>query len=300
MGIKQYSLPQNDTSLPDVNVFWDDQSKIIFDCGPANILSFLKFVDEFNNDGFQLSDIRRIVITHHHIDHIGGLRFFPKNIPVIIQKNSIDFQNIQTYQVIDTKKILKNFDSSNLFNKNINNIAFRILMEYDDSKSLENRQVSFIHKQEIEFEGWTLIPSRGHSSSDLICYNRQQNVAITGDIILPNIFFNSIIEFDLEKQRPVGLRGEFMTELNTILGLSPEIVFIGHGHSLNLDEVKRNILNTTKRMKRTEKKVLKSVNENLNVTETVELIFRNFIPYEYFLPFSEVLNIYLENDLLNN
>jgi len=63
-------------------------SAILVDIGA----SFRAFNEEMSSKNFDINGIKAILITHEHVDHIGGLKTFikQKNIPVIASKNTIN------------------------------------------------------------------------------------------------------------------------------------------------------------------------------------------------------------------
>lgn len=295
--IKTYTLPQGNATSPDVNMHWDTECKILFDCGPDEIESFLMFKNLFEMDGNSIRTIKAIVITHHHIDHLGGLKYFPKSIPVILNKNVLRFQNVNWNLIQSSERVIGNLiDTEDIKNK----VLRRIVNEYDASNSLYDRKIITADptsQEKVTVGPWTFVSTMGHSSSDLIAYNTLTGIAITGDIILPKIFFNAIIELDNDLQNLTSFRNEFYDEMDYILELNPKLLYIGHGEHLDYERLKSSVNNTIKRMHRTERKITKAISdsESINLTEMIEKIFKTFIPYDYFLPFSEVTSIYLDN-----
>jgi N-acyl homoserine lactone hydrolase len=47
--------------------------------------------DELERHGIALQDVRKIVLSHLHNDHAGGLRLFDRSVPVVIQRRELDY-----------------------------------------------------------------------------------------------------------------------------------------------------------------------------------------------------------------
>jgi N-acyl homoserine lactone hydrolase len=47
--------------------------------------------DELARHGVALEDVRRIVLSHLHNDHAGGLRLFDRSVPVVVQRRELDY-----------------------------------------------------------------------------------------------------------------------------------------------------------------------------------------------------------------
>lgn len=281
-SIIKYELNQPDSTLPKVNIYYVPGINTLIDCGPNDLKAFLDFKTKFENNGFQISDIKRIILTHHHIDHIGMLVFFPRNIEVIVNSNAMNFQGSETFT-----KIIRFVDKNyHLDDDHKKDIIYRLLSEYDCAESLKARPVKLIN-HETMIDQFLLIPTMGHSSSDLLIFDTFNDILFSGDVLLPGVYFNVILEF-----KDTGwctLRQEYSKELLKLRLLNCDFLYPGHGEIFEKSKLNKLIENNTKRMNRTNKKVLR--NKGKDITIMINESFKNFLQYSYFLPFSETIGI---------
>lgn len=74
-------MPQLNPRAPQVNVYLIKSKKILIDAGPDNYQCFLKLQDVLKNFAINIHELR-VIITHHHPDHVGLLKYFPRDVKV--------------------------------------------------------------------------------------------------------------------------------------------------------------------------------------------------------------------------
>lgn len=72
--------------------YYTGAAKLILDEDEYLLKEEEQLPTQLNNLGFQCKDVKTIILTHLHEDHVGGLRYFP-NAQVIISKAEWDIRN---------------------------------------------------------------------------------------------------------------------------------------------------------------------------------------------------------------
>ncbi len=138
-------------------------------------------------------DIKFIINTHAHFDHIGGNGFFP-NAKIIMHK-------------LDAP-VLENGDSST---------------SYADffGGQLKKRKVDMKVEEGFELNGLEVIHTPGHTPGSISLYNRKEKILFSGDLIFADGFGRT----DLVG----GNREDLMKSIEKIKGLEIEKLLPGHG-----------------------------------------------------------------------
>lgn len=282
-NIIQIKLKQG-KNHPDVNVYVLLKEKVLIDVGPKSIntLNFLR--KELASLGLCFETLNMIILTHHHVDHVGLLEYLPTGLR-IIGPDHLDFYSSDIYK----KSIQELLIDDALSIEFKNDIERQLTTEIIPSISKINYIPFSKAKKVLQQFNLAAVELSGHSSEDIVIIDSEKNY-FTGDIIIPKIFFNCIYEVD--KVRPKNQRWAYYNELKFLDRLVNQVL-PGHGDILKVEELKKAILVNRKRMRRTEKKIIRELNkEKVNRVETVcRNVFQSFLPYSKFLPFSEVVSV---------
>ncbi|MRG90118.1 hypothetical protein C5O77_01075 (plasmid) [Limosilactobacillus reuteri] len=287
-NIIQIKLKQG-KNHPDVNVYVLLKEKVLIDIGPKSVNTLNLLKKELASLGLSFETLNLIILTHHHVDHVGLLEYLPSGLR-IVGPDHLDFYSSDIYKK-SIQKLLVDDDLSIEFK---NDIEKQLTTEIIPSINRKNYVPFSESKKILQQFGLTAVELSGHSSEDIVITDSENN-CFTGDIIIPKIFFNCIYEVD--KVRPKHQRWSYYHELNFLDSLV-NLVLPGHGDILKLEELKKAVLVNRKRMKRTEKKIIRELNkETVNGVENVcRNVFQSFLPYSKFLPFSEVVSVIESND----
>ncbi|KZK08434.1 beta-lactamase domain protein [Lactococcus cremoris] len=281
-GIYRITYPIDIAGVPDVNSYFIKDEKLLIDAGPGYNSAYQKLINSLKSIDTEIKDIEAVIVTHHHIDHIGMIKFFPPEIKIISDK-FITFYNSEDY-VKEVKLFVKSITLPSDF---IEEIEKMLLIEALDI-NLENRTV--IDYCRFSKENFKVIVSKGHSSKDGIIIYREKYL-FSGDIIIPKIFFNCLIDFDSSSGLCTDIRINYESELTLIKNLSFLYLLPGHCQVIDKEETLRHIKITLSRMVRTERRVKKAMESNLIFIDLISKIFGEFMRYNKFLPFSDVFTI---------
>lgn len=178
----------------------------------------------------QLGDIEQIVITHHHVDHVGGIDFFGEDVPVIGHEYNNRWlvpssEFIRNYNHFYMKLALEMGMPSAYVSK-IDNIAGGEV--FACNRSLTN---TFKEGDEVPgLPGWVVYETPGHALGHVVLFRESDGTLIGGDMLLQNVSPNPIIEPPLKENDE---RPKSQLLLNDSLRMLQELpistVYAGHG-----------------------------------------------------------------------
>lgn len=205
------------------------ESITLIDAGIDNQTCWDYFNIVLAEHGFKTTDIDRIVLTHHHEDHVGLLRriLAVKDIPIYAHPITIlrlkmdsDFFHMRYrfFQTLYTEMdcIL---DAQSRLEK-----LKKTLNELDKKRLIAN----YIPITAGDFVGeFEVIETPGHSPDSISLYDRKRQWLFTGDLVLKDSSTNAIIDPDLN-----GVRLQSVTQQRQSLlkcaELDAKLVFPGH------------------------------------------------------------------------
>ena len=178
----------------------------------------------------QLGDIEQIVITHHHVDHVGGIDFFRDDVPVI----GHEYNN---RWLVFSPDFIKNY------NHFFRNLSFEMGLPYAYVNKIDkiaggeaficSRSLTGTLKEGDEvpgLPGWVVYETPGHALGHVVFFHESDGALIGGDMLLQNVSPNPIIEPPLNENNE---RPKSQLLLNDSLRMLQELpissVYAGHG-----------------------------------------------------------------------
>jgi hydroxyacylglutathione hydrolase len=176
---------------------------------PGSSKKILGFVEKA---GLKPSDIKTIIITHHHPDHTGSLARLKKatGANVAVHLEDADYVSGKKKQVIQAK--------------NLRTFLFKLLRRFFGSKPVSP---DIILKDGDMICGLTVIHTPGHTPGSIALYDRGKRIIFVGDTLRyakgkiagsPELFSS-----DMEKAK---------RSIEKIAKLDYEILLSGHGKPL--------------------------------------------------------------------
>lgn len=290
-GIYKISYPLNIEGIKDVNSYFIKEEKLLIDAGPGYELAYEKLLSSLESINLGINDIEYVILTHHHTDHMGMIKYFPKSIKIISDK-LVGYYDSKKYN-----KTVKSFsDSLPLPSKFVSEIQEMLMLE---STSIDWKGRPLIDYSQFSKKNFKISVSKGHSSKDAIIQYKNKYL-FSGDIIIPKIFFNCLIDFADNSSTPCSeIRNNYENELNIVKSIDFLYLLPGHSRPIDKDETLRHIDITFSRMKRTETKVKKAIEEKVTFFDLINITFGDFLKYNKFLPFAEVYTILEKMNLLD-
>lgn len=209
-----YFIPGQDDFIPDSHAYiiGDPESKdlSLVDVGLTGKGSYK--IESIKKQGIDLSSIKRIIMTHTHLDHIGCLAEIKKVIPeaeLWIHRNEAE--------------LIENNDDRGIYGMD----AFKAMcqMQYDIGpdafRFTVDRKLQGGEICEIGGMIWEVIFIPGHSMGGIALYEPAQKILIPGDVIYADY---AIGRFDLYGADASQLR----ESLNKLAGLDIDVLLPGH------------------------------------------------------------------------
>ncbi|MCX8084694.1 MAG: MBL fold metallo-hydrolase [Calditerrivibrio sp.] len=208
-----------------------DGTIVMFDTGPHT-----PEASTYISKHVDLSRLSYLFITHCHIDHYGMLYHIKKNTNARIFISRYDQLKLklsdERVELISEILAKEKFPYKAI--KSISSVSeyFRDILPFPEAEILEDH-IELIEKLHISF-----LHCPGHTQSDIDYL--YQNYAITGDVILRDIFQTPLLDIDLDT--PNNRYNNYLAFLNTVEKLMSikDLIFLP-GHNITIDNIKYRI-----------------------------------------------------------
>ncbi|WP_409289113.1 MBL fold metallo-hydrolase [Peribacillus sp. SCS-37] len=186
------------------------------------------------SEGFQLSDIEQVIITHHHPDHAGGAGFLPAHVPYLGHEANQRWLLLQDDFIREHDEFFLGLARE--LGVPVEYIGF-IKYLRGSLKFASNRPLTGFLKDGSELPGhpgWTVVETLGHAQSHISLYHEQNGYMIGGDHLLARISPNPLIEPPKEKggERPKSLL-QYNQSIKELSEMPISHVYPGHGENIS-------------------------------------------------------------------
>lgn len=189
-------IPGRDRFLPDSHMYvigTDDSHDIsLVDCGLMEMGSYK--LEEIEKGGIPLKDVRRVIMTHIHLDHVGCLPEILKAIPhaeVWVHKDEAVYLERGDESVVFGNSMFESMIRSQ-YNLPKNFFATKVHRKLEGGETLSLGGVTF-----------KVIHLPGHSVGSIGLFNEEHRLLISGDTIYAD---GAIGRYDLVSADPHELR----------------------------------------------------------------------------------------------
>lgn len=214
-----------------VNVYLVDEEPVtLIDTGVKTDASFQLLTESLRRLGYGVEDIRRILITHSHLDHYGQAKRISDLSGAEVYIHVEEYQRIKSIRQFRTKvaSVLgHNGVPIDLLDKTIQ------YMESAEQLAEPLDEVLFISEgDEICFKNMALRPIHcpGHSPGLICLYLEGEGILVSGDHLLKEISPNPVIN---PSQTAVGSGStslkQYLQSIRKIEDLEVSLVLPGHG-----------------------------------------------------------------------
>jgi glyoxylase-like metal-dependent hydrolase (beta-lactamase superfamily II) len=240
-GIYQMTLTLSGFNPGSINVYLlkDSGGYTLVDTGwdtPPAVSSMVAQLAEFN---IGIEEIKRILITHCHIDHLGMSGRFKKSnqATVYFHKNEIDLMNLRFQNGDQYLPLTDMFLQQHGFPK-----SELVLPEVKLPEIIDIIEPDGLFKggEEIQVGQYrlTVINTPGHTPGHVSYYEAHHKILISGDVLLPDIDTNAALHV---QHMPNPLH-QYMDSLHLLREMDINLVLPGHGyvfsnHRERIDEI---------------------------------------------------------------
>jgi glyoxylase-like metal-dependent hydrolase (beta-lactamase superfamily II) len=232
-GIAKITMP---TPFPvgDVNVFLIKGERLtMVDAGTNTDESWNSFIKQLNELHLTPNDIDQIILTHHHPDHVGLLAYFPESVEVYGHPLNQPWLTISDEFI----KLNEDFFVTALVEFGVPEQFLSLKHEFRKSTKFScNRTLTgplIEGDAPIGLKEWKVIETPGHASSHIGLFREKDGIYIGGDLLLPHISPNPMLEPPLtgeqERSKP---QLQLNASLKKLLTYHITTVYPGHGDKI--------------------------------------------------------------------
>lgn len=279
-----------DRLLKTVNFFLvkRDNSLTLIDAGWNNEECWNALNHALMKNGLTLTDLTEIILTHHHIDHIGLVNRIvsqhsipvytsPQSIPRLKRDKEFLEMRIEFY-----KKLYQEMGCGETAEQRIDYLIKAVIDNKDNT--IEADISAITAKSLLNFE---IIEVPGHAPDQLAFLDQKENEIFVGDLLLEHISSNALVEPDnLGKRLPTV--SQQIKSLRKCMELDVKLVYPGHGNLIkNPNDLIR------KRLERVELKgqrLIELIKSGMTTANDIAITWYKNVYYEQFgLVMSEII-----------
>lgn len=248
----------------DVNVYLIREDPLtLIDVGPKTPQAETALRTELGRHGIQLSDIRRVVLTHSHEDHCGlakKVRDEAKNADVFVHRWETGHLFGRLARDEHRDLLLRSGVPASVFEEM--QVLYESISLLTDSLA-EGEFIDLEDEMELDFANGSLrvLHTPGHTPGSCSFVREADRTLICGDCVLKRITPNPIVSPDpVDRSRRFASLAEYLVSLARLRSYSPTLVHGGHGGSItDFDEIFHRYIRA---IDDRQKRVVSLVNEN--------------------------------------
>ena len=234
-GVFRVVLPLPFPGLNAVNAFLlaDDDGPTLVDCGirnpaPEGDHGWADLTGALAAAGAEVTSLRRLVVTHTHIDHYGMAARILEESGCELWMHRSAHEDLELYRdptgaTVNLRELLADHGAS----------AEELdeLTQFEDWRPFVSGVVDATHAVEggESFDAggrtWSVVYTPGHARSHVCLWSEGDGLLVSGDHLLPTI----TPHIDFERGGEEDPLGEFLESLEKVEDLDPKMVLPGHG-----------------------------------------------------------------------
>jgi glyoxylase-like metal-dependent hydrolase (beta-lactamase superfamily II) len=292
-GIYKFSIP-TPFAVGEVNVYVVEGEKLtLFDAGYYTDETVRQLEREMNAAGFSLNDIEQVILTHHHVDHVGLLGYFSAHHPVPVYGHVL----CNPWLAHDEEFFADQMRSFGAFY--LQHGAPKALAASPERlQGMIRRYTTRAPLTETLDEGdalpglpgWQVLYTPGHAQSHLCFYRPKDRVMIAGDHLIAHISPNALVEPPTmgTGERPKTLI-QYRQSLQKIYDLPLSLTLSGHGSEITNHRqlIDKRFAETEDRANKIQRLLIER--GSMTAYELTQAIFPKVYEKEFALTMSEII-----------
>jgi glyoxylase-like metal-dependent hydrolase (beta-lactamase superfamily II) len=279
-----------DRLLKTVNFFLvkREKSLSLIDAGWNNEECWNALNHALRKNGFSLTDLTEIILTHHHIDHIGLVNRIVSKHPIPVYTSPVSIPRLKRdkdfleMRIEFYKKLYQEMGCGETAEQRIDYLIKAVIDNKDNTIDADITAITA--KSLFNFE---IIEVPGHAPDQLAFLNHKEHEIFVGDLLLEHISSNALVEPDnLGKRLPTV--SQQMESLRKCMELDIKLVYPGHGSLIkNPNDLIR------KRLERVEikgQRLIELIKSGVTTANDIAITWYKNVYYEQFgLVMSEII-----------
>ena len=238
------------TSLKSINFYLvkDGHSLFLIDAGVNDENCWQALNKTLVQNRLTLKDITHILLTHHHLDHVGLVNRIVAEHPIPVYAHSLSFPRLRRddafmkMRIEFFSKLYEEMGCGEAGIDQVNYLKQAVIKNKSQKIDCDLYELTGDH-----FQSFDLVAFPGHAPDQIGFYQKEQKRLFSGDLLINHISSNALIEPD-----PFGERMKSLTEhadsYKKCLSLDVDILYSGHGEPItNYKEIIEKRLNGIER-----------------------------------------------------
>ncbi len=219
------------SSLKSINFYLikADQSLLLIDAGLNNDDCWRALNKTLSKNGFDISDITHICLTHHHIDHVGLVNRVVSAKPIPVFAHPLSFPRLKSepefiqMRIEFFDKLYREMGCGEAGQKQVEHL--RKAAKMNQSQKIE----CDLHELATgSFENFKVLEVPGHAPDQIAFYHSNTRKLFAGDLLISHISSNALVEPTGNGKRTQSL-SLHLDSMKKCLELFVGTVFSGHG-----------------------------------------------------------------------
>lgn len=205
-------------------------SLFLIDAGINTENCWIHFMNVLQENGFKVSEIDKIILTHNHSDHTGLVNRILdiNNVPVYAHEKAVvrlkrdgEFisKRIDFFQTLYSDMGCKESGE-----KQVEKLKKAAI---DNVSQIVNGEILLLEEEDV-IEGFKVIETPGHAPDHIALLNEESGILIAGDHLIQHISSNALIEPD-ENGVKIHTLQQYEQSLKKCLKFPLTVVYPGHG-----------------------------------------------------------------------